>query len=105
METPPPDSPYLSNHYDIFISHCGDDSKAKVALPLRARLMQCNLTVFVDEMDLPVGGDAEHNMQQALKLCKVCLGLLHLASSEIRIFALMHTPLSSANVPQHWPGS
>lgn len=67
-----PYNPYLSKQFDAFISHCGTDCKAAVALPLRAQLReQHSLNVFVDETDLPCGGNAPRNMEQALKRCKV----------------------------------
>ncbi|KAK9820278.1 hypothetical protein WJX72_008545 [[Myrmecia] bisecta] len=67
-------NPYLSNPFDVFISHCGPDSKAKVAMPLQIRLQECfGISVFVDENSLPRGGDAPRNMEHALKLCKVAV--------------------------------
>ena len=73
-----PYNPYLTKQYDLFISHCGRDCKAAVALPVKAQLQaQDGLKVFVDETDLPFGGDAPCNMEQALLRCKVRLGCAH----------------------------
>ena len=67
-------NPYLSKSFDVFICHRGPDSKSKVALPLKEQLERSHrgLTVFVDETDLPLGGDAPRNMMDALTQCKVC---------------------------------
>ncbi len=64
-------NPYVTKQYDVFISHHGKDSKAKVALPLKAKLEQAyEFSVFVDELNLPRGGNAPQNLQQALELCR-----------------------------------
>ena len=66
-------NPYLSKRFDVFISHRGPDSKSDVALPLKAQLegRHTGLSVFVDETDLPLGGDSPKNMVDAITRCKV----------------------------------
>ena len=66
-------NPYLSERYEVFISHRGPDCKATVARLLKTQLEKqpAISKAFLDELDLVHGGHAQQQMEHAIGTCKV----------------------------------
>jgi hypothetical protein len=56
--------------YDVFISHCGKDSKRNFAIMLKTELERAGLPCFLDERDLGLGDPAAETMLAAMQTAK-----------------------------------
>jgi hypothetical protein len=56
--------------YDVFISHCGKDSKRNLAIMLKTELERAGLPCFLDERDLRLGDPAAETMLAAMQTAK-----------------------------------
>jgi hypothetical protein len=56
----------MAERYDVFISHCGEDSKPIFAVWLKAELERAGVRCFLDERDLKLGDSAADTMLKAM---------------------------------------
>jgi hypothetical protein len=56
--------------YDVFISHCGKDSKRNFAIGLKTELERAGLPCFLDERDLRLGDPAPETILAAMQTAK-----------------------------------
>jgi hypothetical protein len=67
--------------YDVFISHCGVDSKRNFAIFLKEELERVGLRCFFDDASLKVGDKAADKMLDAMECATFGVASSRLASS------------------------
>jgi hypothetical protein len=60
----------VAGGYDVFTSHCGNDSKRNFAIGLKTELERAGLPCFLDERDLRLGNPEAETMLAALQTVK-----------------------------------